>query len=104
VKGQERRRQLDKQKSLEMERKGVKGELEATEQYLKDLQPACVQGDGNSTYEARKANRTKEVEALKEAQQLLSSAFEANSTSSNSSSAAGAKFLQLRAVGLHRFA
>jgi len=99
VKGQERRRQLDKQKSLEMERKGVKGELEATEQYLKDLQPACV--EGNSTYEERKANRTKEVEALKEAQELLSNAFEGNATNGTAGSRAGDKFLQLRAVGLH---
>merc|ERR1740121_2651440 len=74
VKGQERARQLEKQKSLEHERKAVAGELEATEQYLKDLQPACVTGD--STYEARKASRSKEIQALKEAQTLLQSAFE----------------------------
>jgi hypothetical protein len=51
-----------------------KKELEATEQYMKDLQHACV--DGDSTYEDRKAARTREIEALKEAQDILEKAFD----------------------------
>jgi len=51
-----------------------KKELEATVQYEKDLQHACV--DGDSTYEDRKAARTKEIEALKEAQDILEKAFD----------------------------
>merc|ERR1719389_43271 len=49
-------------------------ELEATVQYEADLQHACV--DGDSTYEDRKAARTKEIEALKEAQDILEKAFD----------------------------
>merc|ERR1719163_2515448 len=40
----------------------------------KDLQHACV--DGDSTYEDRKAARTREIEALKEAQDILEKAFD----------------------------
>lgn len=93
VKSQERKRQLEKQASLETERKGVKGELEATEQYFKDLQPACVVGD--STYADRKAARAKEVEALHQAQDLLQDAFEDNATNATEAVAGG--FLQRRA-------
>jgi len=76
AKGEERKRQLEKQKTLELERKGVRGELEATHQYMKDLQPACVEAENNSTYEDRKAARASEIEALKSAQGLLQNAFE----------------------------
>mmetsp|Transcript_84341 Transcript_84341/g.219522 ORF Transcript_84341/g.219522 Transcript_84341/m.219522 type:complete len:740 (+) Transcript_84341:43-2262(+) len=86
VKSQERQRQLEKQKNYELERKGVASQLEATEQYLKDLQPACVTGD--STYVDRKAARAKEVEALKEAQGLLQNAFAANATADGGSGGA----------------
>merc|ERR1719316_128740 len=51
-----------------------KKELGATVQYEADLQHACV--DGDSTYEDRKAARTKEIEALKEAQDILEKAFD----------------------------
>merc|ERR1719284_1753246 len=51
-----------------------KKELEATVQYEADLQHACV--DGDSTYEDRKAARTKEIEALKQAQDILEKAFD----------------------------
>merc|ERR1719486_1328720 len=51
-----------------------KKELEATVQYEADLQHTCV--DGDSTYEDRKAARTKEIEALKEAQDILEKAFD----------------------------
>merc|ERR1740138_1657940 len=50
-------------------RKNVASELEKTEQYLKDLEPACVSGD--SSYEKRKEARDKEIEALKKAQDFL---------------------------------
>jgi hypothetical protein len=49
-------------------------ELDATNQYWKDLQHACV--DGDSTYEDRKAARTQEIQALRDAQGILEKAFE----------------------------
>jgi hypothetical protein len=49
-------------------------ELDATNKYWGDLQHACV--DGDSSYEDRKAARTQEIEALKEAQGILEQAFE----------------------------
>lgn len=73
MKNQERQRLVEKTASLTAQRKNVAGELEATQQYLKDLSPACF--DGTSTYDDRKEARAKEVEALKEAQQLLQDAF-----------------------------
>jgi hypothetical protein len=48
-------------------------ELEATEEYMANLQPACVEGD--STYEDRKSARTTEIEALKSAETILEEAF-----------------------------
>jgi len=98
VKDHERKRQLEKQASFEKERKGVKGELEATQQYFSDLQPACVTGD--STYEDRKAARSKEVDALKEAQGLLQNAFEDNATKTAQEPAEGSalKFLGRRTL------
>merc|ERR1719387_3067765 len=48
-------------------------ELEATEEYMVNLQPACVEGD--SSYEERKAARTTEIEALKSAETILDEAF-----------------------------
>ena len=50
-------------------------ELDTVSQYLKDLRPACV--DGDSTFEDRKGARTKEIEALREAQNILTDAFDA---------------------------
>jgi len=50
-------------------------ELDATEQYMRDLQHACV--DGDSTYAERKAARTQETEALRTAQGILEDAFAA---------------------------
>merc|ERR1719326_685511 len=69
MKEQEKKRLLDKTASLTKGRKQVSSELDAVKQYIKDLQPACV--DGDSSYEDRKANRTKEIDALKEAQDIL---------------------------------
>merc|ERR1719213_1166105 len=73
MKLQEKKRLVDKIEALTKQRKHVSDELEAVVQYLKDLRPACVEGD--STYEDRKAARTKEIEALREAQGILANAF-----------------------------
>merc|ERR1719160_2127869 len=59
--------------------KHVVAELEAVEQYLKDLVPACgaaEEGEQNAAdYEARKQARTDEIEALHKAQGILEAAF-----------------------------
>merc|ERR1719326_672553 len=55
-------------------RKKVNTQLEAVETYLKDLEPACV--DGDSTYEERKEARSEEIKGLKKAQETLQEAFE----------------------------
>jgi len=73
MKAVDRKNVLERQRSLEMTHKRISGEKEATDQYLKDLQPACVEGD--STYEDRKTGRSKEITALKEAKEHLHSAF-----------------------------
>jgi len=84
MKNQERQRLQEKVATLEKSKKHTQQEKEATEQYLKDLEPACV--DGDSTYDERKAARDDEIGALKEAQVILADAFEGNSTSGNSTS------------------
>jgi hypothetical protein len=48
-------------------------ELSAVEAYLKDLEPAC--GEGDSSYEDRKKARTDEIEALRKAQTIFEDAF-----------------------------
>jgi len=73
MKGHEKKRLLDKLKSWKGQKKHVDGELEAVVQYLKDLQPACVEGD--STYEERKQARADEIDALRKAQTILEEAF-----------------------------
>jgi hypothetical protein len=73
-KSAEEKRTLEKKASLEAAKKSVAGELAATQQYHSDLGPACV--DGDSTYEDRKAARKGEIDALKQAQGLLTKAFE----------------------------
>lgn len=55
-------------------RKKVNTQLEAVETYLKDLEPACK--DGDSTYEERKEARADEIKGLKKAQETLQEAFE----------------------------
>jgi len=55
--------------------KHVSGELDAIKQYLKDLQPAC--GEGDSSYEDRKKARADEITALRKAQTILEEAFRA---------------------------
>jgi len=69
----EKKRLVEKSISLNKNRKHVADEHEATEQYQKDLQPACVEGD--STYEERKQARADESEALHKAQVILEDAF-----------------------------
>merc|ERR1719160_2295977 len=49
--------------------------LDAVEQYLKDLEPAC--GTGDSSYDDRKRDRADEIEALRKAQTILEDAFRA---------------------------
>jgi len=73
MKGQEKHRLLDRIAAFEKSKKHTTAQLEAVEQYLKDLAPACLEGD--STYEDRKAARSAEISALKEAQVILADAF-----------------------------
>jgi len=61
---------MGKQTDLEHTEK----ELEATISYDENLQHACV--DGDSTYAERKAARTQEVQALREAEEILDKAFD----------------------------
>merc|ERR1740121_2512446 len=89
LKEQEKQRLNDKIASLEKSEKHTKEEKQAMEQYLKDLEPACVEGD--STYDARKQARTDEIDALKEAQVIL-----ADANNITDSSSGGGAFAQIR--------
>merc|ERR1719217_2070542 len=55
--------------------KHVTGEYAAVVTYLKDLQPAC--GEGDSSYEDRKKARADEITALRKTQTILEDAFRA---------------------------
>jgi len=55
--------------------KTTSAELDAVEQYLRDLEPAC--GTGDSSYSDRKKARADEIEALRRAQTILEEAFRA---------------------------
>merc|ERR1719337_582968 len=74
MKEQEKKRLVDKLESLKKTRKHVSGELEAVKQYYEDLKPACM--DGDSSYEERKASRDKEIEALRQAEDIFAKAFD----------------------------
>jgi hypothetical protein len=74
MKTDEKKRLTDKVASYAKSLKHTTSELEAVEQYSKDLSPACL--EGSSTYEDRKAARSAEITALKEAQVILEEAFE----------------------------
>merc|ERR550537_1390830 len=74
MKEQEKKRLVDKLDTLKKTRKHVSGELEAVNQYYEDLKPACISGD--SSYEERKAARDKEIEALRQAEDILAKAFD----------------------------
>jgi len=84
MKNAEKGRRVEKITSLYSTEKDTWAELEKTDQYLVDLKPACVSGD--SSYTDRKASRSKEVKALKDAQIILQDAFKEK---------AGGKFLQV---------
>jgi len=73
MKASERKRVVEKKAAMQARHKSVASEHEATAQYLKDLQPACVEGD--SSYEERKAARALEIEALTQVQGILQEAF-----------------------------
>merc|ERR1719463_426472 len=73
MKTHEKKRLVDKLIGFNTQLKHVSAELEAVEQYLKDLEPACVSGD--STYEDRKKARSDEIDALRKAQTILEEAF-----------------------------
>merc|ERR1719191_821258 len=73
MKTQEKKRLSDKIDALTKSKKNTVSELEATDQYLKDLQKACVSGD--SSYEERKEARATEMEALQKVQGILTDAF-----------------------------
>merc|ERR1719335_1866530 len=73
MKTAEKARRVDKITSLEGQKKNTTAELEKTDQYLEDLQKPCVEGD--SSYEDRKAARSKEIKALKDAKATLADAF-----------------------------
>jgi len=80
----EKKRKVAKIAADTTSKKHTDGELEAVQQYSKDLQPACVEGD--SSYADKKAARAKEIKALKEAQVMLQNAFKEG----------GKKFLQIK--------
>merc|ERR1719353_684054 len=69
----EKKRLIEKITAMTKQHQHISDEHEATVQYEKDLQPACVEGD--STYEERKDARTQEIEALHRAQEILAEAF-----------------------------
>merc|ERR1719191_1896503 len=73
MKTQEKKRLSDKIDAMTKSKKNTEGELEATDQYLKDLQPACVSSD--SSYDERKEARATEMEALQKVQGILTDAF-----------------------------
>jgi len=66
---------VEKMEEQKKKKKHFSNELEAVNQYLKDLEPACV--DGDSSYEDRKKARSKEIDALKKAEGILQDAFKA---------------------------
>jgi len=73
MKTSEKKRLIEKTAQMQATHKHVSDEHAAVEQYLKDLQHGCV--DGDSTYEDRKAARQKEIDALGKAQIILRDAF-----------------------------
>jgi len=71
-----------KKDSLQQKMEAMSGQLkhttsehDAVEQYLKDLVPAC--GEGDSSYDDRKKARADEITALRKAQTILEDAFRA---------------------------
>jgi len=69
MKNGEKRSRSTEKATLTSEEKSSQDQLDKTVQYLEDLKPACLTGDGS--YNARKASRAKEIVALKAAQLTL---------------------------------
>jgi len=90
MKTQKKQQGEDKVDEMEKVKKHNEKELYAIEKYIKELQPACVEGD--STYEDRKAARDEEIKGLREAQAILEGAYESQ----------GSAFLQARGRGKGR--
>merc|ERR1719313_1876262 len=65
----------EKMEGLAATLKHTTSEFDAVVQYLKDLQPAC--GEGDSSYEDHKEARADEITALRKAQTILEDAFRA---------------------------
>jgi len=65
----------EKMEGLQATLKHTTSEFDAVVQYLKDLQPAC--GEGDSSYDDRKKARADEITALRKAQTILEDAFRA---------------------------
>jgi len=86
MKSDEKKRRNGKIADLQSSKKDTNAELEKTNQYYEDLQPACVSTDKGATYEDRKGARSDEITALKTAQVTLQEAFNDKSN---------AKFLQI---------
>merc|ERR1712232_534289 len=82
----------DKLNGLNRRKKHKSEKLEKLTQYYKDLGPPCY--DGDSTYEERKAARTKEIDALVQAEGILSKA--STDISLLARSTRNAKFMALR--------
>jgi len=89
MKDGEKKRRTDNIATLNGQLKDTAGEHEKTDQYMTDLQPACVGGD--SSYKDRKAARAQEIEALKKAQGILQDAFKEQSFTQQTG-----KFLQIK--------
>merc|ERR1719327_1099194 len=73
MKNSRKGRYEDKKSGQEESLEHTTKELESTDQYEQDLQKACV--DGDSSYADRKNARTQEIDALREAQEILEKAF-----------------------------
>jgi len=86
MKSGEKKRRIESIATLDGQLKDTDGEWEKTDQYMTDLQPACVDG-AKDGYKNRKAARAQEVTALKRAQVILQDAFKET---------AKGKFLQIR--------
>merc|ERR1719235_474488 len=93
MKEAQKKRLIGKVGDMNSQKKHVSDELESTDQYMKDLKPACM--DGDSTYEDRKAARDAEIKALGEAQGILDTAFEAKAAATAApTSAPASNFLR----------
>jgi len=91
MKGQERTQLLSKIDSLTSSKKHTNNELGAVSQYLKNLEPACMEGD--ATYDNRKAARMDEIKALKRVQGVFADAFKEDKSFLQNKG--GARFLAL---------